>query len=42
MSNIKKDGVTVANFARNQSNKGAKLAAHGISLGGAVASHIAR
>jgi uncharacterized protein len=40
MLNIKKDAATVAKFARTHS--GTKVIAHGISLGGAAASHIAR
>lgn len=42
MSGIKKDAVTVAEFARVYVGKDFKLAAHGISLGGACASHLAR
>lgn len=42
MAAIKSDAVTVALFARIQVGKEAKLAAHGISLGGACASHLAK
>lgn len=40
MRNIKKDAVTVAKFAKSLA--GTKMIAHGTSLGGAAASHIAR
>ena len=42
MANIKKDSVTVAQYVRMQTGKDAKIAAHGISLGGACASHLGR
>lgn len=42
IANLKKDALVVAQFARLQSGKDVKMAAHGISLGGACASHIAR
>jgi len=42
MAAIKSDAVTVALFARIQVGNEAKLAAHGISLGGACASHLAK
>lgn len=40
MAGIKKDACVVAKWAKLQTN--GKLAAHGISLGGAAAAHIAK
>jgi hypothetical protein len=42
IANLKKDAVTVANFARSLSGWEGKLLAHGTSLGGCAASFLAR
>ena len=40
--NVKKDGVTVAQYVKARLDRETKVIVHGISIGGAVASYIAR
>ena len=42
IKNIKEDGLVVARFVRNFLAPGAKLGAHGTSIGGSVANFLAR
>ena len=42
MLNVKQDGVTVAQYVKARLGRETKVILHGISIGGAVASYIAR